>query len=42
VVEAAGEVLWVPGIVRSSAALITPETCSTLRLVARKPGIAGG
>jgi len=42
VVEAAGEVLWVPGIVRSSAALITPATRSTLRLVARKPGIAGG
>lgn len=42
VVEAAGEVLWVPGIVRSNAALITRETSSTLRLVARKAGIAGG
>jgi len=42
VVEAAGEVLWVPGIVRSNAALITGETSSTLRLVAWKAGIAGG
>lgn len=42
VVEAAGEVLWVPGMVRSGAALITPETRSTLRLVAQKAGIAGG
>jgi tRNA(Ile)-lysidine synthase len=42
VVEAAGEVLWVPGIVRSGAALITPATCSALRLIARKAGIAGG
>lgn len=41
VVEAAGEVLWVPGMVRSDAALITPETRSTLRLIARKTGIAG-
>jgi len=42
VVEAAGEVLWVPGIVRSSAALVTSDTCSALRLIARKAGIAGG
>ncbi|MGH3056317.1 MAG: tRNA lysidine(34) synthetase TilS, partial [Gaiellaceae bacterium] len=41
VVEAAGEVLWVPGMVRSDAALITPATRSTLHLVARKTGIAG-
>lgn len=41
VVEAASEILWVPGVVRSGAALITPETRSSLRLVARKTGIAG-
>jgi tRNA(Ile)-lysidine synthase len=41
VVEAAGEVLWVPGMVRSATALITPETRSTIRLVAQKAGIAG-
>jgi tRNA(Ile)-lysidine synthase len=41
VVEAAGEILWVPGVVRSGAALITPETRSSLRLVAQKTGIAG-
>ena len=41
VVEAAGELLWVPGMVRSGSALITPETRSTLRLVAQKAGIAG-
>ena len=41
VVEAAGEILWVPGIVRSGAALITPETRSRLRLIAWKTGIAG-
>ena len=41
VVEAAGEILWVPGVVRSGAALITAETRLTLRLAARKTGIAG-
>jgi tRNA(Ile)-lysidine synthase len=41
VVEAAGEILWVPGVVRSGAALITAATRSSLRLVAQKTGIAG-
>jgi tRNA(Ile)-lysidine synthase len=41
VVEAAGEILWVPGVVRSCAALITSGTRSTLRLIAQKTGIAG-
>lgn len=41
VVEAAGEILWVPGVVRSGAALITPGTQSSLRLIAQKTGIAG-
>jgi tRNA(Ile)-lysidine synthase len=41
VVEAASEILWVPGVVRSGAALITAETRSSLRLIARKTGIAG-
>src|SRR5262249_48119262 len=41
VVEAAGEILGVPGIVRSRAALVTADTRSTLRVVARKAGIAG-
>ena len=42
VVEAAGEIIWVPGVVRSGAALITAETRSSLRLIAQKTGIAGG
>jgi len=41
VVEAAGELLWVPGMVRSGTALISPETRCVLRLVAQKTGIAG-
>ena len=41
VVEAAGEILWVPGVVRSGDALITAETRLTVRLAARKTGIAG-
>jgi tRNA(Ile)-lysidine synthase len=41
VIEAAGKILWVPGVVRSSAAPITPATRATLRLAAQKPGIAG-
>ncbi len=41
VVEAAGEVVWVPGMVRSSAALVTSKTRSTLRLIAQETGIAG-
>jgi tRNA(Ile)-lysidine synthase len=34
VVEVGGEVLWVPGVVRSGRALVTPATRSVLRLVA--------
>jgi tRNA(Ile)-lysidine synthase len=41
VVECNGEILWVPGVVRSRIALITPATRATLRLVARQTGIAG-
>jgi tRNA(Ile)-lysidine synthase len=41
VVEVDGEVLWVPGVVRSGRALITPATRSALRLVAENPAIAG-
>ena len=41
VVEVNGEVFWVPGIVRSSHALVTPSTRATLRLTAEEPTIAG-
>lgn len=41
VVEAGGEILWVPGLVRSTAALVTAATRSTLRLVAEKGNVAG-
>ena len=41
VVESAGEILWVPGLARSELALVTSRTFSTLRLVARREGIAG-
>ena len=41
VVEVNGEVFWVPGIVRSSHALVTPSTRAALRLTAKKPTIAG-
>lgn len=39
-VEAGGEVLWVPGVVRSNRAPITPVTRSRLQVSARKMGIA--
>jgi tRNA(Ile)-lysidine synthase len=41
VVELDGKVFWVPGIVRSSQALVTPKTRTALRLSAEKPTIAG-
>lgn len=41
VVECNGEILWVPGVVRSQRALITPATRTALRLVADKIGVAG-
>jgi tRNA(Ile)-lysidine synthase len=41
VVELDGEVFWVPGIVRSTHALVTPSTRAALRLTAEKPTIAG-
>jgi tRNA(Ile)-lysidine synthase len=41
VVECGGEILWVPGVVRSDQALVTGRTRTTLRLVADKTGIAG-
>jgi len=41
VVEAGGEVLWVPGVVRSALAPLTPTTRRVLRLVADVSGIAG-
>jgi tRNA(Ile)-lysidine synthase len=41
VVELDGEIFWVPGIVRSSHALVTPNTRATLRLTAQRPTIAG-
>lgn len=41
VVECNGEILWVPGVVRSQRALIKPATRSALRLVAEKIGVAG-
>jgi tRNA(Ile)-lysidine synthase len=41
VVEYRGEILWVPGVVRSDQALVTPRTRTTLHLVADKTGIAG-
>jgi tRNA(Ile)-lysidine synthase len=40
VVEAEGEIVWVPGVVRSDLALVTPQTLVFLRLSARKTGIA--
>jgi tRNA(Ile)-lysidine synthase len=41
VVELDGEVFWVPGVVRSNRALVTPATRSTVRLSAQKTGVAG-
>jgi tRNA(Ile)-lysidine synthase len=41
VVEANGQILWVPGVVRSAHALVTPATRELLRLTAQKTGIAG-
>jgi tRNA(Ile)-lysidine synthase len=41
VVEADGEILWLPGVVRSTHALVTSATRLLLRLRARKTGIAG-
>jgi tRNA(Ile)-lysidine synthase len=41
VVECAGEILWVPGLARSGAALITGATRVSLRMVAQHSGIAG-
>jgi tRNA(Ile)-lysidine synthase len=41
VVELDGEVFWVPGVVRSSQALVTPNTRAALCLNAEKPTIAG-
>lgn len=40
VVECDGQVIWVPGVVRSDTALVTAETAFALRLVARGLGIA--
>ena len=42
VVECAGEILWVPGLIRSDHALIKPATRSIVRLVAEKTDVAGG
>ncbi|HXQ22611.1 MAG TPA: tRNA lysidine(34) synthetase TilS [Candidatus Acidoferrales bacterium] len=41
VVTCNGEILWVPGVVRGSAALVTADTSCVLRLEAEKTGIAG-
>jgi tRNA(Ile)-lysidine synthase len=41
VIELDGEVFWVPGIVRSGHALVTPNTRAALRLTAEKPTVAG-
>jgi tRNA(Ile)-lysidine synthase len=41
VIEAAGQILWLPGLIRSRQALVTGTTRSVLRLEARKTGIAG-
>jgi tRNA(Ile)-lysidine synthase len=41
VIEVAGEILWVPGVVRSGRALIGPSTRAALRLAAQRTGIAG-
>lgn len=41
VVELDGEVFWVPGVVRSNRALVTPNTRSAVHLTALKPTIAG-
>ncbi|HEX7406398.1 MAG TPA: tRNA lysidine(34) synthetase TilS [Candidatus Binatia bacterium] len=41
VVELDGEIFWVPGVVRSNRALVTPATRSTVRLSAQKTGVAG-
>ncbi|MFQ5667828.1 MAG: tRNA lysidine(34) synthetase TilS [Candidatus Binatia bacterium] len=41
VVESNGEILWVPGVVRSNAALVTGRTRSLLRLAVAHEGIAG-
>jgi tRNA(Ile)-lysidine synthase len=41
VVELDGEVFWVPGVVRSSQALVRPNTRAALCLSAEKPAIAG-
>jgi tRNA(Ile)-lysidine synthase len=41
VVELDGEVLWVPGVIRSNRALVTAQTRAALRLVAEATGVAG-
>jgi len=41
VVELEGEVLWVPGVMRSNRALVTAETRVVVRLVAEAAGVAG-
>jgi len=41
IVEFNGEVLWVPGIVRSCHGLVSANTRAALRLTAEKPAIAG-
>ncbi len=40
VVESNGQILWVPGVVRSDGALITPSTRAAVRVLARNAGIA--
>ncbi len=41
IVEAGGEILWVPGVVRSNMAVITAETRRILGMAAEQVGIAG-
>lgn len=41
IIEAGGEILWVPGVVRSNAAPITPRTRRILCFEAAQVGIAG-
>lgn len=41
VLEAAGAVVWVPGVVRSSVAPVAPATVTSLVVVARRLSVAG-
>ena len=41
IIEADGEILWVPGVIRSASAPITAATRSTLRVIASDSGVAG-